>query len=92
MGTYSPFAANFDTFDKILAKSKTSKSTTSKLWGSEARPFDKKKKVDMSPGPGQYNMLANWGPDAPKEKKDGKDGTKVFNKISTGISKSIYYS
>jgi len=96
MGSYTPAPANYATFDKIMAKQKDNKGgKQSKLWGSEVRfDFEKKpeKKRETVPGPGQYNMIASWGPSSPKGANDKKGNTNIFNKITTGISKSIYYS
>jgi hypothetical protein len=96
VGTYSPSPAEFDTFDKIQEKAKSGKGAGKKHWGSEIRfDFEKKggKKVNGVPGPGQYNMIASWsGTPSKGAAADKKDGTHVFNNITKGISKSIYYS
>jgi len=97
MGSYTPSPANYATFDKILEKQKANKGgKSSKLWGSEVRfDFEKKggeKKRETVPGPGQYNMIASWGPSDGKEANAKKGSPNYMNKITTGITKSIYYS
>ena len=98
MGTYSPSPANYLTFDRIFEKQKSNKGAgKSKQWGTDVRfSFEKKnQKPILAPGPGQYNVLASWGPDKlkPQNGDNNKKGdTNIFNRISKGITKSIYYS
>jgi len=93
IGTYTPMAASFDTFDKIQQRSKSNKNGNPKSWGTDIRfNFEKKnKKVETAPGPGQYTVTATWGPDLLKGKKEGKH-VNIFDKVSKGITTSIYYS
>lgn len=98
VGTYSPNPANYMTFDKIFEKQKSSKGAgKGKQWGTDVRfSFERKSnKPSLAPGPGQYNVLASWGPDTLKPQKDEnnkKGNTNIFNRITKGITKSIYYS
>ncbi len=65
------------------------------MWGSEPRFFSEKKgkKVDEIPGPGHYKVVPNWGPDPMNPQADKKKwDTNLFNRLSNGVTKSIYYS
>ena len=63
------------------------------LFGKDDR-FKKFKKDDPNntPGPAKYQLIATWnGKQMPTKKADKKD-TNWMNKISNGITTSIYYS
>lgn len=92
--TMIPLPVAFDTFAKTyeIGKDK-SKSTKVKQWGTSARfqlKKDTKKDPNNFPGPGMYNTVATWnGKEAAKADKKDKNW---MNKLTKGITKSIYYS
>ena len=98
LGSYNPVPTTYDTFWKTFnvfseKKKKKEKGPPSKLFGLEARfPDPKKTKIKNKlnvPGPGNYDMIAQW---AGKEraKSKGEDKKNWMLKISKGFSRSIY--
>jgi hypothetical protein len=95
VGTYKPEPAHYKTFGKLLELHKDKKDQTKvKMWGSAVRfvhKKDVKKDPNNFPGPGQYAVTATWNGKLPPGVKDTKDKN-WMNKITKGITTSIYYS
>lgn len=96
IGTYNPFPADLTTFGKMFQLHKDKKDINKvKLWGTEKRfeigKKNNKKNPNAFPGPGQYAMTATWNGKNPPGKKDTKDKN-WMNKITKGVTTSIYYS
>jgi hypothetical protein len=89
--TYETFGLGF--FQKEKSKEKSAKS---KMFGTSERFTDEKKskvKRLIVPGPGNYDMIANWSGKTTSRTKDPKKDKKDWMKnISKGVPNSIYYS
>ncbi|EGR33008.1 hypothetical protein IMG5_063790 [Ichthyophthirius multifiliis] len=94
VGTYKfNFPLDYDTFGKMLVKGK--QKTAVKYLGTQIRFKDlkstKSKSVVIGPGPGHYQMIAQWpGKLTLKDKKNEK-AKNYLNLLSSGLQKSIYY-
>ncbi|KRW99931.1 hypothetical protein PPERSA_12607 [Pseudocohnilembus persalinus] len=90
-GQYKNLPVLYNTFDKIANQGKPK--TTTKYMGTEVRWKDPTKTKSVSskpvPGPNFYDMRQKW-PDAHTKEKKQKP-TNYMDKISRGISRSIYY-
>jgi hypothetical protein len=95
VGTYNHMPVAYKTFGKLYDQTKNKTNQTKvKEWGTATRfelKKDNKKDPNNFPGPGQYNMTAEWSGKALTGKTDTKDKN-WMNKITKGIEKSIYYS
>ncbi|KAL4507088.1 hypothetical protein ABPG72_001881 [Tetrahymena utriculariae] len=97
VGTYKMnYPLDYSTFGKMLVKSQEeggNKKSSVRYLGTEERFKDPKKtksKINsIVPGPGQYPLVAKW--QGKEQKKDSKEKN-WMDTITTGISKSIYYS
>jgi len=95
VGTYKPEPVALTTFNKLYTLHKEKKDQTKvKMWGTAVRfagKKDPKKNPNNFPGPGQYAMTATWNGKQGPGQKDTKDKN-WMNKITKGITTSIYYS
>jgi len=95
VGTFHPFPVAYKTFGKLYDQTeKKQVQAKNKEWGTAKRfelKKDPKKDPNNFPGPGQYNMTAEWSGKALTGKTDTKDKN-WMNKVTKGIEKSIYYS
>lgn len=98
-GTYKPvlldtFAAR-ENFPNKYPQRKVFPGSTQDAWGAAPRfelnhapDKSKPKKENRAgvPGPGHYNVLNQW-----KSAKEQAKGRSLFNVVSTGLLKSVYY-
>lgn len=84
------------TFGKLAldVKEKKPSALKTKMLGNDKRWPDEKKQKELSksmPGPGQYNMIAQWASIPEKGKKADKKSTDWMKNITKGPTRSIYY-
>lgn len=94
VGTYNPMPQDRETFGKLFEKSKNKENQNKVKYLGTSERFKKVKKDDPNnfPGPGKYGLLCTWNGKLPPGKKhDGKDNN-WMNKLTKGVTKSIYYS
>ena len=94
---YNPHYPAFDTFGKLEADIKEKKAGRQReksMDNAKRFPDDKKGKERSGsvPGPGHYQMIANWPGKPEKGKKDEVKVKDWMKLISKGVEKSIYYS
>eukprot|EP01017_Pseudomicrothorax_dubius_P002349 TRINITY_DN10031_c0_g1_i2.p1 TRINITY_DN10031_c0_g1~~TRINITY_DN10031_c0_g1_i2.p1 ORF type:complete len:319 (-),score=88.10 TRINITY_DN10031_c0_g1_i2:72-1028(-) len=102
--TYTPTPVTFQTFEKIAVRSKDEKGgkAKGKFFGTERRfdydleKSDKKKekdRVELSPGPGKYDVVSIWPGKVTAADKDKKGKSPdILNKITKTPDLGIYYS
>jgi len=94
MGSYNPFPVDLQTFGKQYELHKEKRDINKvKTWGTSERfqgKKDSKKNPAGVPGPGMYPLMATWNGKLAIGKKE-KDKN-WMNKVTKGITKSIYYS
>ena len=92
MGSYNPYPVLYQTFSQTFSVKKNKSELKSKLFGTCNRFFDPKmykRKLNV-PGPGNYNMIAQWSGKTTARTKDEKKDW--MHSITKGVSSSIYYT
>ena len=87
-----PLPANYATFSKTFKLKEDKKIKAAPLFGKDDRFRIMKNDPNNTPGPAKYELMATWNGKVQSTKKSDKKELNWMNKVSTGISTSIYYS